>query len=371
MKPRSTAALLALVATVSALPTHAADPDALKRQTVQIRVNREGAETEYGSGVVLCQQKDGLAYILTAHHVLYGKSQTGGLKLSRRDVKNTEIRFFKDLAPAILEDRDKGEDRITPFPVPAKDLVLMVVTVLDQIPTAAPGKLPSEADLAARASHDFPATAVGYAQRSAQGWIERTGAMLRRDPPFLMHSAQIEEGFSGGPLFDESGALVGLNVQFVSAAAGGEDTFGNREGRTLAIDEIMKSIDTWVPAGCVERTTEDTSESEAFDSYKLAMREIGLRRWGKAVPLLKEALEKKPREGGRVHLQGMRYTEYLPHYHLGLAYYKLDLHRDAYRELAISETQSAVQEDKRYRKLKKIKKAAYGKRNEGPAPAAL
>ena len=345
----------------------AADSEAQKRQTVRIEVRREDAEGEFGSGVVLCQ-KDDLAYVLTAHHVLYGKSQ-GGRKLSRRDVRTTEIKFYRDLAPAILENRDNGDDRITVFPVPAKDLALMVVSVLAQVPTAAPGRNPIEPEIVAAATgrHPFPVTAVGYAQRSSEGWIERSGALLHHDGGYLLHSAQIEEGFSGGPLFDEAGALVGLNVQFVGGGPTGDDAFGSRQGRTLAIEEVMASIGGWVPAGCVERTAEDTSERDAFDVYKQAVREISLQRWKKAIPLLKDAIDKKPQEGGRVHLQGMRYTEYLPHYQLGLAYYKLDRHREAYREFSISEVHGAIRADKRHRKLAKYKKDAYAKRNEEPA----
>lgn len=374
MSQRSSAAFLTAMALAlpvfAGLPARAVSSDVLKNQTVQIRVYREDAEPDYGSGVILCQREE-LAYILTAHHVLYGTAQGGGRKLSRRDVRKTEISFHRELAATIVEDRDQGEDRISVSPVPAKDLVLLTVAVPTRLPNAAPGRIPPNADLTAEAGlHGFLVMAVGYAQENAKGWVERTGAMSRREDMFLMHTAQIEKGFSGGPLFDESGALVGLNVRYASTAATGEDHFGGREGLTLAIDEIINSIDGWLPAGCIQSVVEDTSEREAFDIYKQAIREIGLKRWGKAAPLLKSALEKKPQEGGRVHLQGMHFTEYLPHYHLGLAYYKLGLYRDAHRELTISETQGVVREDKRYRKLKRYKQEAYEKRNEEPSPIA-
>ncbi len=366
----SLAAPLAAMLVLSALPARAADPDVLKKQTVQIRVYREGAEPDFGSGVILCQREE-LAYILTAHHVLYGESQGEGLRSSRRDVQKTEIRFFRDLAPMIVEDRDKGEDKISATPFAAKDLVLLTVAVPQQLPNAAPGAIPPAADLNAAAERrEFPVMAIGYAKSSAREWVELRGAMTRRDGIHLLHDAQIEKGFSGGPLFDESGALVGLNVRFASRAAGGESSFGSREGVSLAIDEIVKSIDGKLPAGCIENLAVDNSEQEAFEIYKQAVREISLQRWGKAAPLLKSAIEKKTQEGGRVHLQGMRYTEYLPHYHLGLAYYKLRLYRDAHRELTISETQGVVRDDKRYRKLKKFKQEAYQKRNEEPSAAA-
>lgn len=360
-----TAAALAL----SALPAEAVDPDVLKKQTVQIRVYREGTEPDFGSGVILCQREE-LAYILTAHHVIYGESQGEGLKSSRRDVQKTEVRFFRDLAPRIVEDRDKGEDKISATPFAAKDLVLLTVAVPQQLPNAAPGVLPPTSDLDAAAGHRaFPVTAIGYAKSSAREWVEQRGFMTRRDGLHLLHDAQIEKGFSGGPLFDESGALVGLNVRFASRAAGGENTHGSREGVSLAIDEVVKSIDGKLPAGCIENLVADTSEEEAHKIYKLAIREVSLKNWCAAVPLLRDAVKEKSLEGGRIHLQGMRYTEYLPHYHLGLAYYHLERYRDAHRELTTSETQRVVQDDKRYRKLKKIKPKAYARRNEELSPS--
>ncbi|HEX6899110.1 MAG TPA: serine protease [Thermoanaerobaculia bacterium] len=363
----SLAAPLAAALVLSALPARAADPDVLKKQTVQIRVYREDAEPDFGSGVILCQREE-LAYILTAHHVIYGESQGEGLRSSRRDVRKTEIRFFRDLTPMIVEDRDKGEDKIGATPFAAKDLVLLTVAVPQQLPNAAPGAIPPATDLNATAGRrEFPVTAIGYAKSSAREWVEERGAMTRRDGIHLLHDAQIEKGFSGGPLFDESGALVGLNVRFASRAAGGENTFGSREGVSLAIDEIVESIDGKLPAGCIENLAVDNSEEEAHKIYKRAIREVSLKNWCAAVPLLRDAIQEKSLEGGRVHLQGMRYTEYLPHYHLGLAYYHLERYRDAHRELTTSETQRVVQDDKRYRRLKKVKPKAYEKRNAEPS----
>ncbi|HSS48633.1 MAG TPA: serine protease [Thermoanaerobaculia bacterium] len=356
-------AVSALLFILSMAPARAADPDLLKRQTVQIKVVREKASTEsasaqenappeFGSGVILCQ-KDGLAYLLTAHHVLFGKSENGK-RASRRDVKTTEIRFFNDLAPKILEDRDKDEDLITPYAVQSKDLALLVVSMPQELPSAGISHAPLQAELSA-GRHAFPVTAVGGDKAGLKVWDERRGELKGREDNLLLHSAPIQEGFSGGPLFDDAGGLIGLNIQISQDTA---------EGRTLPIEDVLASIQTWIPAGCIERATEDTSQSDAFELYTRAVREISLSRWDAAIPLLQEAIEKRNLEGGSVHLQGMRYTVYLPHYHLGLALYKLGKFQKAYREFSVSEIQGKVKEDKRYRKLVKYKKNAYAKRNE-------
>jgi tetratricopeptide (TPR) repeat protein len=334
---------------------NAAVPDQLKKQTVLFKVVRgeeNNQSEEFGSGVILCW-KDGLAYILTAHHVIFGKS-ANGKKASRLDVKTTEIRFFNDLAPKILEDRDQDQDLINPYAIQSKDLALLVVSMPQELPSAGISHAPLQADLSA-GRHEFPVTAIGGDKAGLKVWDERPGELKRREDDLLVHTAQIEEGFSGGPLFDEAGGLIGINFQFNQES---------KEGRTRPIEDVLQSIQTWIPAGCIERGMEDNSQREAFEIYTRAVREISLSRWDAAIPLLQEAIEKKNLEGGSVHLQGMRYTVYLPHYQLGLALYKLGKFQKAYREFSVSEIQGVVKEDKRYRKLVKYKKAAYDKRNE-------
>jgi hypothetical protein len=55
----------------------------------------------------------------------------------------------------------------------------------------------------------------------------------------------------------------------------------------------------------------------------------------------------------------MRYTRYLPHYHLGLALLNQGNYSDAIREFDRSEAQGVIQDDKRYTKLKRHRLRAY------------
>jgi tetratricopeptide (TPR) repeat protein len=96
------------------------------------------------------------------------------------------------------------------------------------------------------------------------------------------------------------------------------------------------------------------------------MRYFNLGRWADAIELLKQAKDLKPTEGGRrVHLQGMRYTEYLPRYHLGVALFRKHLYEDAYDELLASFLSGQIKKgDKRYKKLTSLKSEAFERRNE-------
>ena len=362
MKPDTLHSLVCagLLALAGLAPVHAqGDSEILKKQTVQIEVYRGGqSQPEHGSGVILCQ-KDDLTYVLSAYHVLFGESY-GGRRPTRNDIDRTVIDFYNNVADRVVEDRTKDEDRITVYTVKEKDLLLMVFEVPTELPAdAEPGQVPSPIGT------DHAVRAVGYAARSATPWDEREGTLLRRDEGSLFHSAPIEKGFSGGPLFDESGALIGIDVEIPTNSADTRD-----KGRAVPIDEVKKSIDRWIPADCLAGAGEEDTDKTASELYKTAVREISVKNWPEAEKLLKQVLDLKPTEGGSVHLQGMRYTVYLPHYHLGLALYKQGKYRKAYLSLATSETQGAIRDDKRYRKLKKLKEEARQRKNQETAPAA-
>jgi hypothetical protein len=55
----------------------------------------------------------------------------------------------------------------------------------------------------------------------------------------------------------------------------------------------------------------------------------------------------------------MRYTTYLPHYHRGLALYKLGSFGEAIRAWERSEAQGEVQQNRRYGTLKRLKARSY------------
>lgn len=331
-------------------PSGARDLDWLRRQTVWIQVLRESGE-ENGSGVVLCADADRQVHVLTARHVLFGESPSGGLG-SLLDVSKIRVSFFKDAAPAVeeihgMEDLER-HDVITKIPVPGKDLLLLSFQVpVDLAATASPGRAPSAADLPE--GRGPAVVAVGYSQERAESWSGRTGALLRRESDLLIHDARIGEGFSGGPLFDEAGALIGINVEVVETEAG-------REARALPIEQALAALDKWVPASCLkDEDRESEALRQAHDAYRQAMAAVSRRAWKAARAHLERAVELQPLEGGSVHLQGMRYTDYLPRYHLGLVLFHSQEYSAALRAFAISEVQGAIRTNKRFKKLKKLR----------------
>jgi hypothetical protein len=350
--------ILMTAALLAANPLKALDENWLKKLTVQIQVQREGEEApEFGSGVVLCSEDD-LAYIVTAYHVLY-KLQPGKTIASRSDVVKTTILFYEGVADPIVETRDVS--RFELYPVPGKDLLLLTVDMRREIPHADPGQVPTLND---------PVKAIGYAKETMRGekeWVERPGKVLPPDASFLTHSAQLEEGFSGGPLFDEAGGLAGINIEFVSASDTGDSS--KRTGHAVPLDQVKQAFLKKVPAGCWGNQEEAVKVQRAQEIYKRAIREVSLSNWCEAESLMREAITEQPLEGGTIHLQGMRYTTYLPVYHLGLALYKQGRWGEAYRAFRESAVQGEIREDKRYRKIKKYL-AVAGEKRKTESPSA-
>jgi Trypsin-like peptidase domain len=353
--------LLPLIA-LSSIPAVGEDDltPLLKAQTVMISVSREGGGTEVGSGVILCQDES-QAYILTARHVVYGKSQGHAHEADASEISRIAISFFTNLAPQVVE--NKQERVITKQRAgKERDLLLLSIPLQSVLPamavlSTAPAGTGREAQSPTAAEGE--ATVV-YTIGSEQGqgkvatsWAFAPGKLIRQDSEFLYHSAPITPGFSGGPLFDESGALIGINVSITNGIEIGADP-GVQYGQALPIGPIIETINKWLPGNCLRNVA--PVREIAYETYRRAMRAVSIKNWPEAERLMGQALQYLPQEGGSVHLQGMRYTTYLPRYHLGLAYYKQNHCGEALREWGRSETQKAIQEDKRYDKLRKFKK---------------
>lgn len=350
--PKRRSGLVGLALCSLAAPAAARDnlSPLLQAQTVTIRVTRDGGGGEIGAGVVLCQW-GGQVYIVTARHVLYGRSQGEEPAPGLADVTRIEVGFFKNLAPPIVE--TAGEDVITKQQAGRnKDLLLLTAPLEQTLPPGASlGVAPAAAELeAAGGRRSFPVYAIGFRQATrSESWAVAEGLLLRRGASGLVHSAALTPGFSGGPLFAGSGALIGINVEMESG--------DQPSGHALPIETVIETIDKWVPAECLKNA--DLQRELAHSTYRQAMRAVSIGRWAEAERLMREALEQLRAEGGSVHLQGMRYTTYLPRYHLGLALYKTGRCAEALPEWERSVTQGAIRGDKRYRKLKRFQRRCF------------
>lgn len=355
--------LLPSLAAAASPPKETLDPDWLRRQTVLIEVKEAGKdEEEIGSGVLLCQVAN-QAYVLTANHVLFGHDPLGRPR-TLLDVERIKISFYQGEAGAVVEEpqSENNSDVITKTPVKGKDLLLLSFAVPELL-KARPslGEAPTTGEIEAGKNRGGLSVHAVGANRVAESWVTLDGRLSQRNDSFLVHDVPVEEGFSGGPLFNGAGALIGLTVQTL-----GEE--GHRTGGyALPIDEVQKAIDKFVPAACFRSFDKEANEEKAAqDAYRKAMRQVSLQDWSKAKESLDEALKHKNLEGGSVHLQGMRYTEYLPYFHLGLVYYHQKECGKALNALAISDNQGVIQGNKRYRTLRKLLK----KCGEPEAPAS-
>lgn len=355
-------ALVLLGIALTPSPAAAAEDDLaplLKAQTVMITVSREGKPPEAGSGVLLCQD-EGQAFILTARHVVYGKTLAGTTQEpDASQVSQIEISFFTNFAPPIIEKKHQEKLITKQGAGKKKDLFLLTVPMQQVLPaTTVSGIVPTGPQLDSGSGGRKPVVySVGY-EKGEKGklpasWAFAEGTLVRPDSELLYHDAPITPGFSGGPLFDESGALIGINVEITPGVEIGAEP-GVWYGRALAIGPVLETINKWLPGNCLRNTA--PVQEAAYETYRRAMRAVSIKDWPTAESLMGQALKYLPQEGGNVHLQGMRYTTYLPRYHLGLAFYKQNRCGDALREWGRSETQRAIQDDKRYGKLKKFQK---------------
>ena len=335
--------------------------DQLKKQTVKITVTQSGRPVEFGSGVVLCQETKQV-YVLTAHHVLAGKSDQAERKntLRLRRIEKVEISFFGNSPPPV------GKDALTVFQVPGEDLLLLSFSLEQVLPRATVDRA-AVVDEATEEEDRPVVAAIGYWKDKAESWALRQGTLLPGGGKLVHHSGDIAEGFSGGPLFNETGSLIGINIERVSGEAIGADA-GSWYGEALAIDQILPAIDKWVPSKCL-KSASPLSEL-AYLTYRKAMQAVSIKRWDQAEELMRQAIEQQPIEGGSVHLEGLRYTPYLPLYHHGLAHYKLagkaedslraaEHYSTAIRAWERSEAQGEIQRDKRHRSLERLMAKSY------------
>ena len=349
---------LSLLVMLSALGPATADDldEQLKEKTVMITVNfSKGQPPEYGTGVVLCQEND-RAWILTANHVFAGKSTEPWKHIRLRNIKHATIAFYRNSPPPIEADTTVLRKQMGFYTFKPEDLLLLSVPLTQKLPsTATLSPPPSEVDEQGISAH-------GFWKDRGLSWSAVAGELASTregSTKFLYHTGEVHEGFSGGPLFNQLGELIGINLQRVPGEQTPDGTAGEWYGKAQVINnqEVLSVIDKWMPAKCLESASHLTEL--AYFLYKKAMREVSIKHWPEAEELLRQAIAQKSVEGGSVHLEGMRYTQYLPHFHLGLALLHLGNYNDAIREFDRSEAQGVIQNDKRYKKLKRGRLEAY------------
>ncbi|HTQ81477.1 MAG TPA: serine protease, partial [Thermoanaerobaculia bacterium] len=368
MSPRTSAlCLLLLGAALLAPPVHAAAPDApgldwLKQQTVAIEITNEPPKpVEHGSGVVICESNHRV-YVLTANHVLYGTNPSGQLRLNR-EVQKIRVAFYRSLAGAVEDEPDSdAPQKIQRTPFPSLDLLLVAFELPEDLAAQAVLRRSPPSVALGRQDAGRRVLAIGYDAPQEREWEVARGSLEARSGELLAHTAKIVPGFSGGPLFAESGELLGINIE---RRGEGEESTG---GYALPIAVVRAAVEKLLPAACLrDEGEEQIRRSAAEAAYREALRRVSRKDWEGASRALSLALENNPFEGGSVHLQGMRYARYLPHFYRGLVLYHESVESRgkggdptacgrALDELEISAVQGEIERSpRRLRELRKLK----------------
>ena len=208
----------------------AADVEALKAATVKITVAHASGSSR-GSGIILCQLGTRVD-ILTAKHVLTGQGlfDESGVPFGERfrDLRATEIAFYRNrLLPVRFLPADP---RVLVQKATFKDLALITLEGIEARLTVA--RLGASSALAT----GDEIQAVGHLDVD---WDGTTGS-VRSTGEFLRHSAAIDGGYSGGPVANAAGEVVGVNIQTLRGVA-----------RAVPIEEAMRTVRPWIPPSCL------------------------------------------------------------------------------------------------------------------------
>jgi hypothetical protein len=204
---------------------------------VKITVEHGVGEIETGSGIVLCQS-GGRLDVLTAKHVVSGDGGTDAYGAPTgqpfRDVRKVEVAFYRNLLrPMLVAPHDilKAEH---------DDLAILILRgVEERLQTAA-----IDASDAIAAAQEVQSVGHHSALRDGD-WFWSDGK-VRQTGRFLLHSAGfgsagVAGGFSGGPLYNRAGEVVGINVQRLDDVAW-----------AIPVKEALQTVRQWVAPGCLE-----------------------------------------------------------------------------------------------------------------------
>jgi len=221
----------------------------LNYQTVRIQIeHKEGKEV--GSGIVLCQKGERI-YILTAKHVLIGEGSfdenqkpTGRF----RNISTVTIKFYKKYQSDII----KEWSEITEKHASTEDIALLQVKMTDHVSSLKLSTIGTSDNV--KLFQEVYTT--GHPVSITKDWYPCTGK-VNRIGEYIEYTAEIEKGYSGGPVVNQRGELIGMNAHISKSD----------EGRTIAgaipVNEILDTLRPWMELSCLQRSIKETTAVRA------------------------------------------------------------------------------------------------------------
>ena len=225
-------------------PTSSFNMEALVPSVLRVVVFNGDQLVALGSGVVV-GRGDGGVYVATNYHVIAGGSANGIRVLAparRNGGEDDEGR------PQVIEREAEYRRSDTGR---GKDIAILFVPGLDRPPvTLLEGRLNPDSEVRALG---YPSNDLALWRRiQPRPWITdgRVSATERSSitdggsaVDQIAHTADLNEGMSGGPLVDHCGRLVGLNAAFLNGANGANIAIGVDDVRRLA-KELGAEVET-------------------------------------------------------------------------------------------------------------------------------
>lgn len=230
-------ALVTVLVFYSASVRAAIDSEKLNKSTVKITV-KHGGGIAVGAGVILCHQ-NGMLYVLTAKHVLYGSA---GKPLA--GVSAVEVEFYQNRWPALTGERGSFEIKRAAN----KDLAMLQAKMAGEqrVERAMIGSSTGIKQLE-------EVFTTGHPVSVSKNWFPMKGE-VNEAGEFILYSANVEEGYSGGPLVNQKGELIGINVQVAEQ--------GPKVAQALPIDEVLSTIKPWLNLECLHKKGAAAAEEE-------------------------------------------------------------------------------------------------------------
>ncbi len=184
--------------------------DEAKKNIVRITAYKPDNVVETGSGIIAWSHKDGTCLIITALHVV-------------DETEKLEVMFYGDRTTILPAQRIEKIDR-------DKDFTAIIVKNVQNAEELKPLKIVSDTTV----KEMDKVYTIGHPGESE--WYSSSGEIRKSEDIlyFAFTGESIEQGNSGGGLFDDQSNLIGIVM-----------SKGERHGKTLKINRALELLKSW------------------------------------------------------------------------------------------------------------------------------